>query len=365
MKIFKNKEEAIDFIVALNNDIPQDDMQENLQSVFQQFGVETVMDALFKWSLKTGYITKSKLEDNEKLTFYDEEYGLDFRLQVNIARSKYKPVPLKGKNIPELYSPIAIENVGIPGKEYLRVFLFPLDGKARTFFVQATPFPLFNNHFVLINLEKVPQKIDNQTLTDLFNFADMAPSYTTCSNSDLEWTGASILKHMHYQIFGDLDLPVLNAVDVPDLVWYKDYVKISGLHYPCGVVKFRSPYRENIKSVMNSVISAWKNMLPEKQSVNLIVIKTGVNRSMYEGYVFLRNSDYRTPEDIQKFKTEGVGIIEMAGEAILPVPSGDDEEWKWNEIRNNGLRIIKGIIGGNNPIKKKEQIENLINEVIK
>ncbi len=365
MKEYTSIDKAINEIINLDKNIPQDEMQEKLLPIFYQFGIETVMTALFQWELKTGYITESKLNDNERLSFYDEKYGLTFRLQVNIARSKYKPVPLQGKNIPDLYSPITIENVGIPGKKHLRVFLFPLDGKERQFFVQATPFPLFNNHFVLINLEKVPQKIDSQTLKDLFNFVDIAPAYTTCSNSDLAWTGASILKHMHYQIFGDLNLPVLNANDLSELIWYKDYVKISALHYPCGVIKLRSTYRNNIMNIMDKIISKWKNMLQEKQSVNLIVIKTGRHKEIYEGYIFLRNSDYRTPKELHKFKTEGVGIIEMAGEAILPVPDGDDKEWKWNEIRKNGAKIIKGIIEGNNPIKDKTEIKDLINEVIR
>ncbi len=368
MKEFNSEKEAIDYIISLDKEIPQDDMEKELLPIFYQFGIETVMEALFKWELKTGYITESKLNDNEKIKFFDDEYNIEFRLQVNIARSKYKPTVEQNDNLPPLHCKICYENIGRPGKEYLRVFLFPLDGKKRDFFVQATPFPLFNNHFVLINFEKVPQKIDFQTLEDLFNFSDYAPSYTNCSNSDLEWTGASILKHMHYQIFGQLELPVFQAKDLDELVWYKDYVKISALHYPAGVIKLRSPYRDNIKRIMNELIMRWKNMIPEKQSVNLIVRKSGKNKNIYEGYIFLRNSDFRTPPDIQKFKTEGIGIIEMSGEAILPIPTGENEEeinWKWDQIRNNGLYIIKGIISGNNPIKDKNQIKNLVEEVIK
>ena len=342
-------------------------MQEELDKIFFDTGIEAVMEALFQWELKSNYITPSKLNDNIKLNFFDDEYSINFRLQVNIARSKYKPDPVTMKNLTPLHCALCMENVARQGKENLRVFLFPIDGKNRQFFIQATPFPLFNNHFVLIYLEKVPQKIDFQTLEDLFNFTDMAPTYTNCSNSDLEWTGASILEHMHYQIFGQLHLPVFDAKDIDSMVWNKDNVKISILNYPCGVIKLTGTNRYNIMNHMDKINTCWKNQIPGRQSVNLIVRKIRGNSDIYESYIFPRNSDFRTPDELQMIKSEGVGIIEMAGEAMLPVPDGSEQEqkFKWDMIKNKGLDVIKGIIKGNNPIKDYKIIKDLIKKVIK
>ena len=118
--------------------------------------------------------------------------------------------------------------------------------------------------------------------------------------------------------------------------------------------------------LMDLLITQWKDLNKEKNSVNLIVHKNK-SHSFYTGYIFLRNSDYRTPPEIQKIKSEGIGIIEMAGEAILPVPSGTQEEvgWKWNMIKNNGLYVIKQIISGNNPVKNINDLKDFVNNSLK
>lgn len=364
-KAMSREKKLIKEILSLPSDVPQDVIQKKFEVLFFQYGIESVMSTLFKWELKVGYITKKLMSSNIKLKFYDEKYKLTFRLQVNIARSKYSPTVDTSKVNKKLHCPICFENIGTPGKEKLRAFVFPIDGKKRIFFIQTTPFPLFWNHFVLISMKKEPQNINFTTIEDLFNFTDITPNYTNCSNSDLPWTGASILSHLHYQIFGSLHLPVMDAQPIPEYIYEKDYVRIEPLFYPCGVVRFKSLYRSNIMQKMYSVIKKWKEMEPSKQSVNLIVMKTGKNKTIYEGYVFLRNSDYRTPKSLQKIKSEGIGIIEMAGEAILPVPKGTPEEqkWIWNQIKKNGLSVIKGIIEGNNPIKNKKFWKNFLKEV--
>ena len=182
----KTQKYNIESILALPVDVSQHKIQEELNKLFHDKNIEAVMEALFQWELKSNYITPAKLNDNLKLNFFDKEYNINFRLQVNIVRSMYNPEPASTKNLPPLHCSLCIENVGRPDKEYLRVFTFPLDGKNRQYFIQATPFPLFNNHFVLINIEKIPQMINYQTLLDLIDFSDMAPYYINVSNSDLD-----------------------------------------------------------------------------------------------------------------------------------------------------------------------------------
>ena len=79
-----------DFL-KLEPDTPQPVIQEKLDAIQRAHDLVTVMDCLYEWELKAGYITREKLEDNERLSFHDRDLGLDIRIQINIARSKYSP----------------------------------------------------------------------------------------------------------------------------------------------------------------------------------------------------------------------------------------------------------------------------------
>jgi len=64
--------------------------------------------------------------------------------------------------------------------------------------------------------------------------------------------------------------------------------------------------------------------------------------------VLLRNPDFRTPEPLRRFKSEGVGVVEASGEAILPFPGPAGQEM-WRVIREEGLGLVKSLIAGNSP----------------
>ena len=253
-----NSKKIIKEILNLPAEISQEEIQKKFEQLFRVDGIESVMETLFNWEMRVVYISKKLIKSDLKLKFYDKEYNLYFRLQVNIARSKYSPTVTNSGEKKRIHCPICFENIGRTGKEKLRAFVFPIDGKKRIFFIQTTPFPLFWNHFVLILMDKKPQNINWTTLEDLFNFTDLAPSYTNCSNSDLPWTGASILSHLHYQIFGGLHLPVLDARPIEEFTFEKDWTRIEPLNYPCGVVRLKSFYRENIMNLMHKIIKSWK-----------------------------------------------------------------------------------------------------------
>jgi UDPglucose--hexose-1-phosphate uridylyltransferase len=76
--------------------------------------------------------------------------------------------------------------------------------------------------------------------------------------------------------------------------------------------------------------------------------------------VLLRNPDHRTPQALRRFKSEGVGVIEASGEAILPVPRGPEAQAMWREIRENGLRLVKELIAGNSPPRDPERARELL-----
>jgi len=248
----------------------------------------------------------------------------------------------------KLHCPICIENIGIPGKENLRVYEFQLN--KNDFFIQLTPFPLFDKHFVLVSLDKIPMKMNADSVSDLAEFVEMIPSFTGCSNSDVEWAGSSILKHHHYQLFNDLRLPVMEAGFIKGFSGSLGDFHYGILHYPLAVCKCFSSSKISLIHAMGNIIANWKSIEPGKNTCNLIVAK---NQEGFEGYILFRNPDYRTPEELTIIKKEGVGIIEVAGEGIYPVPKGDKADWIWNEIKDNGLSVIRSIISGNNPVKRK------------
>jgi hypothetical protein len=101
-----------------------------------------------------------------------------------------------------------------------------------------------------------------------------------------------------------------------------------------------------VESRTCGLIERWKKMQSGRNTVNLVLRKIN---SVYEFYIILRNPDHRTPPSLRALKEEGVGVIEAAGEIILPVP-GEPELWR--RIEEQGLDIIMGILMGNNPVEK-------------
>lgn len=327
-------------------------MQQYLESLAKTHGLNAALDALFDWSLRVGYITHAKLNDNKRYRYPDASLGVTFTTQINIARSLYSPKPLEGVNIPKLHCPICIENQTLPGKENLRIYEFELT-PGRPFFVQLTPFPLFPYHYVLIARDRVPMIMERQSIADLHRFISLAPGYVGCSNSDVEWAGASVLVHHHYQVIKNLHVPIMEADWIQAYHATTDYagapLQFGLLNFPIACTKLQSPSAETIIAAGGSIIQQWKALDPGRNTCNLILRK---EQDAYELYIIFRNPDYRTPPELTPIKSEGVGIIEVAGEGIYPVPQGPDAEKLWQTIEQHGLDVIKGIIAGNNPLPR-------------
>ena len=332
---------AGDFL-KLPADTTQEAIQAALEDVRRKSGLPVAMECLYQWELAAGYITREKLDSTERHEFWDEENGITLRLQVNFARSGYRPKPKEDSSLPPVHCAICRENVGRPGKEYLRIYEFTLGREP--FFLQLTPFPLFPRHFVLILTEPRPQDVDRRAVAQMFRFAALAPRCTVCSNSDVEWAGSSILSHQHFQIGQDLHLPVMDAH--PDVHREHGEVGIDLLRYPMAALKVAGRKAERVRDTGAALIAAWKARSPGKNTVNLVLRESDGRHNFI---LLLRNPDYRTPPELRHIKSEGVGVIEAAGEAILPVPR---DEATWKRVRESGLEIIKGIIGGNNPVRE-------------
>lgn len=321
--------------------VAQDTLQAYLAGEYKREGLRRVLELLYEWSLKTGYISETQLAQNKHYRCHDPETNVNFRIQINYVRDGYTPAPPD----PRLHCPICYENVGAPGREKLRVFRMPLGG--REFFLQLTPFPLFKRHFVLITMDKTSMMMDEQSVRDLVEFIELAPGYTGCSNSDVEWAGASIRAHHHYQVVDGLSLPVMEAVVLPEFSAKKEGLSYGLLDYPLATCLIRHGERGIFVQAVGKVIEGWKAKDPGRNTCNLVVSKGDV----YSCYIMFRNPDYRTPPELTPIKSEGVGVIEAAGEGVFPVPATQE---LWDKIENQGLQVIKGVISGNNPVDRGE-----------
>jgi UDPglucose--hexose-1-phosphate uridylyltransferase len=337
--------------------LSQSHIQKALEKIHTDFGFEAALDALYQWEYEAGYITDAKLQDNLRYAYQDPETGVVFRTQINIARSHYNPTPLAGKNSPPLHCPICFENIHTPGKENLRVFEFLLSNK--NFFAQLTPFPLYPKHFVLISKKITPMIMNHHSIEDMVNFLALAPSYTVFSNSDVEWAGASILTHHHYQAIQNLKLPITEAKIIPDYLIIKSaptgiQTHIGLLDFPMASCVIQSTDPKNLIWYGQKIIQHWRTPDP-KNTCNLVLqgVQDPRNKNItdYFLYIIFRNPEHRTPESLKIIKSEGVGVIEVCGEGIYPVPTNPEIS---DQIKHHGLEIIKKIITGNTPLLRQD-----------
>jgi len=350
--------------LALPPDTSQERIQDHLEQIHALSNLSEVMDCLHRWELSAGYITREKLEEVERREFPDPQTGVTFRLQVNFARTRYTDAQERERAAPEppARSPCLLcrDNIGRPGKEALRVYEFSLDGRSRRFFLQLTPFPLYPYHFVPVLAEHAPQRLSAQSLSDMLDLLRLAPGYTVVSNSDVEWAGASILTHLHFQMLRGVRLPVMDARPVPGLTRRLAGMSVEFLDYPMAAFRFSSAEEQPLAAAAAVLLERWQSLDPGRNTVNLNLIREPGPRPGYLATVLLRNPDYRTPASLRRLKSEGVGVIEASGEAILPVPKGPDAEPLWHMIREDGLSLVKALIAGNSPPRDPDRMAELL-----
>ncbi len=221
----------------------------------------------------------------------------------------------------------------------------------KNFFAKFTPYPLFPYHAILIARKHRAMKMSKGSLIDLFHFIQQAPTYTCCSNSDVKWTGASILQHHHYQVFKKLTLPIQHAKK--KWAFKHNNLLFEWLHYPIACCRVSATESDSIIDAGGIIIDLWKGQR-DSNTCNLLL---DYREKTFHLYIIFRHPSARTPIPIQKVKNEGIGIVEVGGYGIYPVPHGDNADFIWDKINNQGLWVIKSLIAGNNPIKTEQQAD--------
>ena len=322
-------------------------VQEAIARRHARHGLGDALALLFAWCGASGYLPAGLWDADELLTLPDPETGTPLQLQINRSRARYQS-PAAGFAHDQAADdcPLCIGNVGRPGKELLRTYTFKLAG--RPFFIQHTPFPLYRGHYVLIDREHYPMRMDRRSLEDLAAFLDEAPGFTACSNSDIMWAGASILAHHHYQVFPAWRLPVMDApADPARACRASGGARCAMLRYPAAVLRAEGP-RAAVIDAAAAAIDAWKASAPGKATANLVVAR-GPATGTLAAHVMLRDTDHRTAPDLRAWKAEGVGVLEMAGMVIVPAPRGDDADARLAWLHANATDVTRGIIRSNSP----------------
>lgn len=327
-------------------ELDQHHVQRQCDHIRESQGFTEALQQLYDIEIDLGYIEPERLNDNRWFHFSDSRYGVTFETQINYLRHHYQQDMLKQKNQQRLECAICFENMSLPHKHHLRVFEFELS-PGQDFFAQLTPYPLFQRHFVLIARDHRPMQMDQQSVQDLCDFVDLAPSYTACSNSDVPMAGASILSHHHYQVFDALQLPIQSAQAIHSKT--ADETNIAILNYPIACLRVSSANKQQAISQAGNIIRNWRQQ-HDNNTCNLLVHKS---HHHYQIYIILRNPAHITPTKIHPIKSEGIGIVEVSGCGIYPVPRGENEETIWHTIENHGLDVIHTIISSNSPVAEK------------
>lgn len=326
--------------------LPQEEVQARLVIEHARAGdLDATLRNLGDWLGSVGYFDHLK-EENERLEFPDAELAVTLRLQVNYSRLAYRS-PAADRRVA---CPLCIDNIGTPGKELLRVFQFELGG--RPFFAHPTPFPLCPGHFVVNSLEHRPMAINAEGLEQSADFVERAKGWLVASNSDVEWAGASVLGHHHMQVFESLRLPLEDAA-VRDVVAGGDYTA-EFLRWPLPVVRL-SGNRGAVLAAAARLVAAWKETDPGKATFNYLM--RGAGGGSIQVHLLFRHPSHRTGEVLRPIKAEGVGIIEVAGEIIVPPLAGKTREENRRFFEAEGHRVVRGIISQNAPVDNGRPLE--------
>jgi len=318
--------------------LPQEQVQAALTLGLREHTlIEPALDALESWLKSIGYFAHLR-EDNLFLAFPNAWQGCELWLQVNYSRLGYKlpPGPRTQK------CPLCYENIGAPGKELLRVFEFELAGTP--YFAHPTPFPLHPGHFVLNAREHSPMRVNGQSLREAHAFLQRAPGWLLASNSDVEWAGASVLGHHHFQVFRGLTLPVEHA---PALATRDQKgIRTEWLNWPATTIRLQGA-AANVLAYAEEIIAAWKAKDPGRCTGNYLMRLNGADELTIT--FFFRHPAFVTAPELRHIKSEGVGIVEMAGESIVPPRPDLDRDGNRAFFEQVGRDFTIALIRSNSP----------------
>eukprot|EP00039_Didymoeca_costata_P030991 m.32559 g.32559 ORF g.32559 m.32559 type:complete len:409 (-) comp8427_c0_seq1:192-1418(-) len=303
----------------------QDAFQQECEKIRLSQGHFKMLSHIFACNCNTRYIQEERLKLN---ILFPPRTCTDFpnsKLEVSINCSKPEIKESEKKNKPKPKLPpgakcvICFEHVGVkPG-----LLAWNLVVNKRDFFLQPPPYPYCENHNVLIEKKHTPQAITEGTLLDIISAGKSLQGMYICSNTDKKGTGASILEHKHYQIVSKR-FPICDANTAFRIS--KGNVNVDYLEFPAATIRltFKSEHTEEGKKVANSLLHAWRSEAMAKK-IDSSSDRQTMSYIFYMGpssecelTLIPRTMGNMTRPTLHCIKAEFVGILEMAGFAILP-----------------------------------------------
>jgi galactose-1-phosphate uridylyltransferase len=170
-------------------------------------------------------------------------------------------------------------------------------------------------------------EINRGTIEDVAAAADLLVGMYICSNTDLSGTGASILAQRHYQLVSKR-FPIMDAGAALNCKIAsgasKATLTIEYLNFGCAAVRVRGSDVEEVVGAVDRLLDSWRS------ASMATVLNTSVSTltasfvcykgadGTFEMIIIPRTSTRMTRESLHCIKSEFVGILEMAGYAILP-----------------------------------------------
>eukprot|EP01134_Creolimax_fragrantissima_P003593 CFRG3593T1 len=325
----------------------QSQFQTNCEHVRESHGTDALWRYMYECCLCSGYISEERLAYN---IIYNTSSANAFGvpLQVTINRSKPEIIAEQAEKSCVLargaQCVICFENVSSKDKPGLRAYEFVLNG--RNFFAQYPPYPYCSGHAVVIELEHTAQIITCDTIADLLDFAGDFPNRCINSNTDKSGTGASILQHRHYQVTG-MKLPIYSAPIEP-VPYQVNELVVSVVHYPAVAVRLDSKYRDKLAQVATNLLDVWRSReycaaegyILEDQTMSFSVLN---ENGSYTMIMLPRNVQSQTNPNMHCIKREFVGVLEMAGYAVLPARLYDELHNLECTLASMGMeKVVKG-----------------------
>jgi galactose-1-phosphate uridylyltransferase len=312
---------------------------------------EKAFDWFYQQQVDEGFVDPKKLSINTLFSQYSAEYGLDFKILINRIRDAYANQVVSSDKTPaKKYCPLCVEYIDALGQHKKQVVNLSLN--QRDYVLSLTPFPSFAKHLVLSLKEHQPMFMNNKTLADLLLLQqELGDAYSIVSNSDHIKTGASILDHHHVQVLGQAYFPVADAKTLFQKIANHENgdVLIEQLHFPATVIRLSAKSNQALMAEAQKFLSDWRAIDPAN-TCNLWVRK---NKGSYEIYFILRHPSYETNPSLFRYKTEGIGIIEMCGYGIFPTPK-QDTGLILKELQDNTAELIIRLLESHAPDFPKE-----------
>ncbi|KNC86088.1 hypothetical protein SARC_01747 [Sphaeroforma arctica JP610] len=318
----------------------QAEFQVLCDTVRKEYGTSCLWRYIYEWCLCSEYISEERLSYN---IVYKPSTVNDFGVPLQVTINRSKPEIVAGQKSVSSLAPgaqcvICFENVASAGKPGLRAYEFVLNG--RSFFVQYPPYPYCDGHAVVIEREHTAQIITRNTVDDLLDFATNFEHLCISSNTDKSGTGASILQHRHYQVSG-MRLPLFSAVSAADAQPMQyGAASVSVLHYPVVAIRIEGTDTGTIAKAATRILDIWRSeefcaaegFEVDQQTMSFSALHE------YGNFILImvpRTTTAQTNPHNHCIKHEFVGILEMAGYAVLPARLHDELAKLEGVLENN------------------------------